>query len=148
MLWKGINLKLFYNSYCVGSLVHIDYKRCWTGRKDVSFLCIRQWKRLEIPTQVIRVRSETFYFQEAFSGKSAEAHLPSIVIAFHQEKKTVQIKGQICQFLLELSKYFKSTADHHFLNFRVTQKMILESICVIAPALEPRFFLDNEKKLL
>lgn len=82
-----------------------------------------------------------------FSGKSAWAHLPSIVIAFHQEKKTVQIKGQIRQFLLELNKCFKSTADHHFLNFRLTQKMILESICVIVPALELRFFLDNVNKL-
>lgn len=40
------------------------------------------------------------------------------VIAFYQEKKTVQIKGQICQLLLELSKFFKSTADHLCLNFR------------------------------
>lgn len=39
-------------------------------------------------------------------------------IAFYQEKKTVQIKGQICQLLLELSKFFKSTADHLCLNFR------------------------------
>lgn len=40
------------------------------------------------------------------------------VIAFYQKKKTVQIKGQICHFLLELSKFFKSTADHLRLNFR------------------------------
>jgi len=65
--------------------------------KNESILCIRQWQILEMLTEKISQIKDVI-----FLGK---------VVAFYQEKKTVQIKGQICHFLLELGKFFKSTAD-------------------------------------
>lgn len=103
--------------------------------KNEIVLCIRQWWILEKLTEKIWVRFKILYFL----GE---------VIEFYQEKKTVQMKGQTWQFLLQLSQFFKGAADDFCLNFRVTHKIILESVSKKAFTLEPRYFQDNENKWL
>lgn len=50
-----------------------------------------------------------------YQSQSRDAAFLEEVVAFYKEKKTVQLKGQ---FLIELSKFLKSTADHLCLYFR------------------------------
>lgn len=69
--------------------------------KNKNVLCIRQWRILGKRTENISQSKDT-----AFLGE---------VIAFYQEKKIVQLKGQ---FLIEPSKFLKSIADHLCLYFR------------------------------
>lgn len=103
--------------------------------KNQIVLCIRQWWILEKLTEKIRVIFKILYFL----GE---------IYAFYQEKKAVQIKGQICHFLLELSKFFIGAAEHLCFNFGVTHNIILESVSKKAFTLEPRYFQNNENKWL